>query len=412
MSHSRDRRLASDSPSPLLLLAYYYPPQNASGAQRPSRLAKYLKEFGHLPRIVTAGKGVSPDPDVLWADETHHSFRNQCIRGVQRLLGRRGDRLIWILPAMEVAEPWLQQHPNAILFSTYPPACTHLAALQMKRRHHLRWVADFRDPAVGNAFRQNPISRVCDRWLEKTVIANADLVLTNTDPAREDLVSRHPHHREKVHTLWNGFDPEDVFGPAPIDPLLEGALLHVGDVYGPRHPGILLTSINRLIASCLLPPDAIRIRLIGPLASNSPFRQHPLYQSFTRNGLLECNQELVPKGDAMRLIASSPRLLLLDLTGRERNVQVPAKLFEYVRVGRPILALTTPDSPAERILAHSGVRHVCIRTTDSEDQIDAKLLEFLALPTTPVPYSDWFSTQFEARTQVAVLAGLLACLRK
>ena len=42
------------SGKPVLLLAYHFPPDNASGSARPFRFYKYLPEYGYEPHVITA----------------------------------------------------------------------------------------------------------------------------------------------------------------------------------------------------------------------------------------------------------------------------------------------------------------------------------------------------------------------
>lgn len=90
--------------------------------------------------------------------------------------------------------------------------------------------------------------------------------------------------------------------------------------------------------------------------------------------------------------------------------QVPAKLFEYLRIGRPILTFTCRDSPSERILAESGVQYTCIYRDTPPDEIDRKVLATLSMPTQPSATSSWFQTYFDARVQTKTLATLLDLL--
>jgi hypothetical protein len=63
----------------------------------------------------------------------------------------------------------------------------------------------------------------------------------------------------------------------------------------------------------------------------------------------------VPYGQSLRDMARADVLLLLDSPGR--RVGVPAKLYEYLGAGRPILALAEPDGDTAWVLRQSGVAH-------------------------------------------------------
>ena len=49
----------------VLIIAYYFPPQNTAGAARPSRFHKYLPEFGYRTQVISAA---APAGDSSWRD--------------------------------------------------------------------------------------------------------------------------------------------------------------------------------------------------------------------------------------------------------------------------------------------------------------------------------------------------------
>jgi hypothetical protein len=86
---------------------------------------------------------------------------------------------------------------------------------------------------------------------------------------------------------------------------------------------------------------------------------------------------------------------------------VPGKLFEYLQIGRPILALAPRDSAIEHILARAGVPQVTVYPDDPPEVVDDKVREYLALPTEPVAANAWFQENFNAEHQARQLADIL-----
>jgi hypothetical protein len=109
----------------------------------------------------------------------------------------------------------------------------------------------------------------------------------------------------------------------------------------------------------------------------------------------------------LRILAQADGLLLLQL---QTDTQVPSKLFEYICIGRPILALLHRSSPVTQILRNSGVPHVCIHADDEPELIDHKLIDFLRLPTSSVPYNEWFKGNFTAEYQIRALSSIIEAL--
>ena len=96
-------------------------------------------------------------------------------------------------------------------FSTYPPLGPHLAAWRLGHLAKLPWVADFRDPMgynPGEAHFMPRRSKLVAKYLERRSMRAARAVVANTDGAAERLIGMYPEWRDKIHVIWNGFDPE------------------------------------------------------------------------------------------------------------------------------------------------------------------------------------------------------------
>ena len=403
--------------TPVLFLAYYYPPQKTSGAERPRRFVRYLPEFGyeatvissagrHDARIVQSGADEIPPAAPLAA-----RLAAGAADFLQRALNERSERLPWAPRAGAAAAPTLAQKGAAAIFSTSPPLSTHLAALRLKARYAIPWVADFRDPFSDNPGRALRLQRVYDPWVERHLFQRADAVIANTDAVAELWSRRYPQHKRKIHLIWNGFDPAEEFRPKPVAARTQRVLAHVGDIYGLRHPARVLASAERLLATGRLDAQQLLIRLVGPVDSGSPMWALPAFQSLSARGLLFCNNEAIPREEAMQAIGDADYLLLLDLNPAQGNLQVPAKIFDYIRAGRPILAETRKGSAVDRILAQSDVPYTRIEPDEGEGAIDEKIGAFLARPSNGYEPSEWFWSQFDGRLQTQALATILDRIR-
>jgi hypothetical protein len=90
---------------------------------------------------------------------------------------------------------------------------------------------------------------------------------------------------------------------------------------------------------------------------------------------------------------------------------VPGKLFEYLQIGRPILAFVMRNSPIERILAKSGVPYRCIYSNSAANEMDRTIAEFFTLPSDALTVSDWFQQTFRAEEQARTLSSLIETLK-
>jgi hypothetical protein len=101
-----------------------------------------------------------------------------------------------------------------------------------------------------------------------------------------------------------------------------------------------------------------------------------LYKSLLTNlGLQGCVQfaPLVDYTTALQEMVDVDGLLLFQ--GYTSNPAIPAKLYEYFRAGRPILALADADGDTARLLTEQGVGHLA--PLDDEEAITHALGQFV-----------------------------------
>ena len=269
------------------------------------------------------------------------------MRGLQQV----AFRAVWLPKAWPAcARAWKEHRPDAVLTSG-PPHVVHLLGLLLKRRYGLPWVADFRDPWVKGC--QVAGVRIPKGWwparLEPVVMRHADVIAANTPLARETLRDAYPECGEKMVVLTNGFDPEDF---APRDPAAGtgGAfrIVHAGEMYAGRDPRPFLDAVRDLQGRC-----PCRVGLIGRTGDltfdlGEEIRHRGLEGAVSVRGQ-------VPYAETLEELPRADILLLMDSPGR--RVGVPAKLYEYLGTGRPILALAERDGDLASLLRESGVPH-------------------------------------------------------
>jgi Glycosyltransferase Family 4 len=397
----------------VLVLAYLFPPENVSGAARPGRFAKYLPSFGYNVHVIAnAIAGGNRDEDVSRVPEGELKGRDraaaQALEWFHRHLAPYNDRLAWIPHAVRCGRDLSAGSGFDAILSTSPPACTHLAALCLKRRFGCPWIADFRDPLKGSPFRTRLSGIPYDSALEGMIFNSADLLIANTDSLAESWLRRYPRARSRIRVLWNGYDPDDGF-PTTVAPPggARSILSHVGSLYGPRRPDVLLERVGRLLRSGRLDASEIAIRFVGPIEPDIAATFRGAHGEMVETGVLQSQPGIVSTAEARNVMLGSHQLLLLDLNGTRDSVQVPAKLFDYMRARRPILAFTPRDSPTARILQKSQMRALCLDPDGPAEAADDQILEFLRSGHEAAEPNMWFQQEFDGKRQAATLGGFL-----
>ena len=98
---------------------------------------------------------------------------------------------MWIKPSVSFLNNYLKKNPVDIVISSGPPHSMHLIAIELRKQHNIKWIADFRDPWTNiEYFDLLPLMKKQRKkhvLLEKKVIENADLVLTVSETWSSDF---------------------------------------------------------------------------------------------------------------------------------------------------------------------------------------------------------------------------------
>lgn len=397
----------------VLIFAYHFPPENMIGAVRPFRLYKYLRRLGAECHVITAADvSARPDLDAQYLPDPFETspgegFGWHVQRAMRKFLFPGATGTQWAGRACRAAANFIAMRKDArvTVFSTYPPMGTHLAAFCLTRRTTLPWIADFRDPLAdspGNG-DLNWVQREAYRRMERLFVNRAACIIANTDTLQDRLKRTYPRRAERVHLLSNGFDPEQRVHPLPLPDRAKRVFSHVGELYEGRNVAPLLLSIGRLVNSGRIPGSEIQIQLVGPgrraLLGDSAF-----IDAATAQGWLKLDLRPVPQSEAQLISQTSDGLLLVQ---PHSTLQVPGKLFEYIQIGRPILAFILPDSPAERILERSGIVYQCAYASASPEALDESVFRFFKLNTVSNKPSAWFEAEFNTQNHAQKLFELI-----
>ncbi len=405
-----------DSKPQVILLPYYYPPHREIGSLRPSRFRKYLERLGYRCHVITASRqsephplGVTVIPDEL-GDMWEGDIGGQLwFKGYVELLLRQfmfpgHVGFFWSRAAAGECRRIAKENPDArfVVFSTYPSLGSLLAGWFVHGRR-MPWICDFRDPFDTLVPGKVPgYIRIWSQLLERRVFRKAAAVIANTEPAAAVWQKQYPWARHKLHAIYNGYDPEQALRARPIPARDHKLIVHAGTLYPGRNPNALIEGIARLRHQASREAMRAKVLLLGSVTKLLE-ANWTLYEEAQREGWLEL-RGYVPRTEAQAIVEEADALLIVQ---PHTGVQVPGKLFEYVCVGRPVLAVVPRSSPIEMILVNAGVPYTCLYPDDPPEVVDRKLLEFLRLPNTPAPLNEWFRTNFDAKRQTEQLAAII-----
>lgn len=412
-SNGDERRTPGATPRTVLVVTYAWPPAGGPGVQRVLKFVKYLPAFGFRPVVLTVRDGTYPalDPslerDVPAGVPVHRTASAEPAMLYKRFIGMKTDepipvailaepspslkkklanfvRLNFFVPDAKVGwYPWAvregsrlvqREHP-AVVFSTAPPPTTHLVARTLARRHRLPWVADFRDPWTGVHYYEGKhrlgVTEALDGRLERSVFDDASRLtfVSRLDSERYAGVYGHP---EKHRYIPNGYDEADfeAIEPGEPDPG-RFVLMHLGSVGRERCPTKLFSAIVRLSERGVVTPKGFRLTFVGKVEDS-------VLDTMRASGVDPFVDVVpyVPHHEALRLGQRAHALLLL-ITQSQRNAGIlPGKTFEYLRYGRPVLALGPTSGEVARVLADT--RGGAMHEYDDDAGIESSLERWLA----------------------------------
>jgi len=378
----------------VLIITYYWPPSGGGGVMRWLKMSKYLPEFGWQPVIYTPE---NPDPTVTdesLTSEIHPSteiirtpiwepydlyrkltgkksgtkFKSGYISEASRgnwkdkiAVFLRGNLLIpdprvfWVQPSIKYLRKYLASNPVDLIVTTGPPHSMHLIGAGLKKHFgNTPWLADFRDPWTEiDFYHRLKLTWLADkihRRLEKKILTKADVV-TTVSPYLKGTTEKISGRR--VDVIYNGFDPADFdFEVLPDNSLF--TIAHFGAFNRDRNPSALWKAIGELKKENPAFSKALMIRLIGQT-------DETIITEIEEAGLMENLKvyDHMQHRDGLALLAQS-QILLLPLNNAP-NVKgiLPGKMYEYMALRRPILAIGPPDGDFAGIIeeTQSGFVH-------------------------------------------------------
>ncbi len=432
----------------IILIAQAYPPYPVVGALRARKIARAFRDAGHEVTVIT--ERLEPDAERLRPAEpgitvcavtVGPKLRERAVSLLRRIRPRaRAVRamtagapdlgvasalpsadsttakgswlrrfvlaLLWlpddeqrfVRPALRAARPIIDE--VGLVYSTAPSWSSHVVGLLLRRRHRVRWVADFRDPWLDLLAHQSEHPRTGPtdwmlRWIERAILREADHIVTVAAKTRDALAAKLPAaQRHKVLLARNGVD---VTVPARLarqpGPF---RIAYAGSFYDDRDPRLFLTALARLRIERGLTRGDLRVDLVGTCRTLGEISIERFVRELGLDDLVHF-RDWMPQPDAWRLLSSADLLLML---ARGMRLQVPNKLYEYLGLRIPIFAWADPEGESAEVLG-ALLGHFVV-TGDTVDEMASSLRAALdgAQPAVNSPPQERLLEEWSVRYQM------------
>jgi len=427
----------------VLLVTHDFPPYRSSGVYRLTGMTKYLPGTGWCPTVLAArtSRG-EQDPGLLervpadvrivrtrsaelmaWENATARAMRDagalrptnnghaewQLDRWLRSTAGWLrscfyfpDESIGWVPFATARAAGLSRGNRFDVVYTSGPPRSTAIVGLALRSLFGVPWVMEFRDPWYPAS---RPRRKRYEDRLQGLLLRRADAVVVATKGHAERLEATYRLPAGKVTVIPNGFDEDDFRGGQGTETgILAGGcrhLSHFGTVYA-GHSGKFFPALAEFAAEHPELIGRLRLNVIGyPDQDVLRYAGDPQLQQVIQV------RGFVPHAEALQMMRATDGLLLFLGDLRFCEQAISGKTYEYLRVGRPILAVAYEGGVKQ--LIEEGNAGWVVHPEDT-GSIKNALKAFLTGPSAngnpPRPARPEFVAQFRYDRLAGRLAGI------
>jgi glycosyltransferase involved in cell wall biosynthesis len=372
-----------------LFVSYVFPPVGGAGVQRPAKFVKYLEAHGWKPVVLTVSNPSVPAFDHSLAEEipktvevatartleptyaakkvltdAHDGGPSQRVIGILRRIAGSllvpDPQALWIPLALLKGLRLIHARRLEVIIVTGPPFSSFVLGALLSRLSGRPLLLDYRDEwTISSKYWENRAggTRLFDpeRMLERWVLRSAAAVIATTAASARALLGavEQAGSTALVDHIYNGFDPSDLRRPSSgegkdRDPEVF-QLLYAGTLWNLTSAEPIVRALEALANSSADARQRLEFLVVGRVTPP----QAVWLNRLTAVGFRVVRRDYLDHDAAVQAMYGADALcvLLSGVPGAERVV--PAKIFEYMAVEKPILAVM-PDGEAAQLLKDIG----------------------------------------------------------
>ncbi|MBS1516305.1 MAG: glycosyltransferase [Bacteroidetes bacterium] len=382
----------------VLIISYYFPPMGMGGVQRTLKFAKYLKDYGWQPVVITDSPkkyfavdnslleeaiesgikiertGNKPfDPSKIIVKAPKENMR-KLRSAVSQFFFIPDSKIGWKKKALKkIDEIWSKYNGFDLVFATAPPYTDFLIGQEVKRKYKIPLVIDYRDAWVDSPvlnYYPTPYHKLKNMRLEKGVLKIANKVITTNRRVKEYIISRYGNiEYNDVKIISHGFDSED-FEKAAHSELPSTSKFRVsysGSFYT-RNPKFYFEAIKAFVDKYPELKNDIEFCFIGTFSKENLqiAKNLGIEQYLNITGYLE-------HINCVKYVMASDVLFLMISRGENEDAAMPGKVGEYIGSRKNIIACI-PEGVTKKMLE----KYNAIKFIDDEnpEQIARAIKEY------------------------------------
>jgi len=263
----------------------------------------------------------------------------------------------WWLSAYVKGRVLLKKQHFDLIYSTGGAFSAHIAGAALKRVSGVPWLAEIHDPLVEPGSTPQSAQQKMQARIESLICAHADIAVWFTEQALVSAKQRNPVLGSRGHTMLPGVDAPAV-DLAPYVPTARFVVGHYGSLSPTRNLEMVMDALDSLLEIQPALRGTVELHIYGglldPISAGAKRRvTHDFIRHF---GRIENDPVSGKSGRDQILQRMRNTDLLLLLHGVEPICAeyIPSKLYEYLWMKRPILALIYQSPQLEKIVANAG----------------------------------------------------------
>ncbi len=324
------------------------------------RYPKDIELLKELPDSVKVIRSFFPDPN--WLFKLLYGLKlSKVVSYLRKRVFVPDPEILWRPSASIKLKQILRQNPDisVAIISSGPPSALALGLI-LKRKYNIPYICDFRDEWTNNPERINldasahAQSKEIDQELK--IMESCSGVVYLTELMKKNFQSRYPFLSSIPNAvISNGYDESDFIGLTPTNNKDRFHLVYSGSFYDRRQPDSLWQALLTLIQNKQLNTNSIQVDIYGKNTVSfvlGRYSQNEIIQKIVHFHPFRSHRQSL--GDLM----SADALLLYIPSGINAQSVLTGKIFDYLRSGKPILAIAPPDGIAAELVTRAGTGFV------------------------------------------------------
>jgi hypothetical protein len=277
---------------------------------------------------------------------------------IEKLLRPVESSWSWWFSAYLKGRALARQKPFDLIYSTGGAFAAHLVGRSLKRATGTPWLAEVHDPMVVPGTSPVSSRQKIQADVERQICTDADIAIWFTDQARASALVRHPQLAQRGRVMLPGIDKPFRVLPA-YQPGRKFVMGHFGSLSPTRHLGPIVAALELLSERRPDLVEATELHVYGGSLdeiSTAALASSQVGHCLRNFGRIEADPQtgLSGREQILHRMRSADLLLLLHGEDAMCSEYFPSKLYEYLWMQRPILAVVHCNPQMASLLRGQG----------------------------------------------------------